>query len=194
MSTTIHNIMDEDVPYIPVKPLKPTKYKLVKEKVSKIIRKNANKIADWILNLKPKNIKQCLPSKVVELIELSKKVIYSRKSFWLINQPHTEESIIRAKLKESRLKEGKEKYSKYLQMKYYNNIKSLDNIKKYLIETYENEDKAFKLSFSFGYVTEKYEQKIVIDEKTGEENDEGSYKIKLYYASQNYFNNKPKVI
>ena len=95
MSTKIHNIMDEDVPYIPVKPLKPTKYKLVK-----IISKNANKIADWILNLKPKIIKQCLPSKVAELIDLCKNTVYKKKGFWLINQPHTEESIIRAKLKE----------------------------------------------------------------------------------------------
>jgi hypothetical protein len=194
MSTKIHNLLDEDVPYIPVKPLKPTKYKLFKEKVSKIIRKNANKIADWILNLKPKIITKVLPPKVAELIELSKKVVYSKKSFWLINQPHTDETIIKNKLKESRFKEGKEKYSKYLQMKFYNNIKSLDDIKKYLLKTYENEDNAFKLSFSFGYVTEKYEEKIVIDENTKEENDEGGYKIKLFYASKNYYNTKPKVI
>jgi hypothetical protein len=189
------SLLDEEIPYIGVKVLKPTKYKLVKEKVSKIIRKNANKIADWILNLKPTIIKKVLPPKIVELIELSKKVVYSRKGYyWKINQPHTDEGIIKKKIKESRLKQGKEKYSKYLQMRYYNNIKSLADIKKHLLQTYENEDKAFKLLFSFGYVTEKYEEKNEVDETIGEERQIGNYKIKLFYASQNNFYDEPKVI
>src|SRR2546425_311871 len=118
MVMNILNIMDNDVPYIPVQPLKPTKYRLIKEKVSKIIRKNSNKIADWILNQKPELTRKVLPPKIVELIELSKKTVYLKRSYWLINQPHADEAIIKRKIKESRFKQGKEKYSKYLQMQF----------------------------------------------------------------------------
>ena len=98
----------------------------------------------------------------MELIELSKTVKYSKQKsvYWQLNHPQANESIIKIKIKEARLKQGKAKYSKYLKMQYYNDIKSLDNIKKYLLDTYESESKAFKLLFSFGYVTEKYEEKI----------------------------------
>src|SRR6266516_45498 len=65
-------------------------------------------------------------------------------------------------------------------MHYYNNIKSLDDIVKSFMTTYKKENKAFKLLFSFGYVTEKHE--------------EMEYKLKLYQPSQQYFYDEPVCI
>ena len=176
------SILDEDVPDIGIQPLKPTPFKLLKNRVSKVISKNANKIADWILN--KKIIKKCLPPKIQELIDLSKKTIYNYEGqFWKINllsNPDKFEGLLRQKVEENRKKYGKEYDSKYLKMHYYNDIRSLEDIQQCLVTTYKNEDSAFKMHISFGYVTEKYE---------GEE-----YKIKLYQPSQQYFNDKPTLI
>ena len=72
---------------------------------------------------------------------------------------------------------NKEQYSKYLKMYYYNYIKSIDDVHNSLLKTYEKENKAFKLLFSFGYICEKH------DMETSE--------IKLFKASQQYFYDKP---
>src|SRR6266516_7749691 len=84
-----------------------------------------------------------------------------------------DEDLPRQKVEANRLKYGKEFNSKYLKMHYYNNIKSSDDIATSFMTTYKKENRAFKLLFSFGYVTEKYE--------------EMEYKLKLYQPSQQYF-------
>ena len=87
------SILDTDIPDIGVEPLKPTKFQAFKSEVVKnagkmaswlwkLIQnrsKNANNIADWILNQKDKIINKVLPPKLVELIELSKNIIYKNK-------------------------------------------------------------------------------------------------------------------
>ena len=97
-----------------------------------------------------------------------------------MSDPDKDEGFLRQEIEMNRSKYGKEFDSKYLKMHYYNDIRSLEDIQKCLVATYKNEDCAFKMHISFGYVTEKYE---------GEE-----YKIKLYQPSQQYFNEKPKLI
>ena len=86
------SFFDRDIPDIGVEPLKPTAYKSFKSEIVKnsgkmarwlwkLIQnrsKNANQIADWILNMKDKIVNKILPSKVVELVELSKNTIYKK--------------------------------------------------------------------------------------------------------------------
>ena len=81
----------------------------------------------------------------------------------------------------ARTRYGEENSSKYLKTYYYNNIQSLDDISKYLMKTYQKEDKAFKLMISFGYVTER---------KT----EEDGWKPKLFHPSQQYYHDKPKIV
>ena len=64
------NIMDEAVPKIGVKPLAPRKY------LNEFIKRNFNAVADWILNLTPEIVKKILPTKIQNLIDLSKKSTY----------------------------------------------------------------------------------------------------------------------
>src|SRR5580698_9850168 len=71
-----NSLLDEDIPDINVIPLKPTKYQEIKNKIVTFVKRNTNKLADWILNLKPENIKKILPEKIAKLIELSKSVVY----------------------------------------------------------------------------------------------------------------------
>ena len=64
-----HCLLDQDVPDIGVQPLIPTpssfysfqnykeKYKLIKNRISKILAKHSTSIADWILNKKIKTKK-----------------------------------------------------------------------------------------------------------------------------------------
>ena len=74
------SLLDVDVPDIGVVPLTPTKYQAVldraKQTLGKFVKKNAYDIADWILNLTPNVVKRVLPQKIVDLIELSKRVDY----------------------------------------------------------------------------------------------------------------------
>src|SRR6266516_4151738 len=113
----------------------------------------------WILNQKDKIITGIIPENVKEIMEntIYKKVFGDEKIYWKINEPRDEDSA-RQKVEANRLKYGKEFNSKYLKMHYYNNIKSLDDIVKSFMTTYKKENKAFKLLFSFGYVTEKHEE------------------------------------
>ena len=67
-------------------------------------------------------------------------------------------------------------------MYYCNHITSLDDVHNNLMITYKDENNAFKLLFSFGYITEK----------KNENSDD--YEIKLYRATQQYFYDKPKII
>src|SRR6266516_888535 len=135
----------------------------------------------WILNQKDKIITRIIPGNVTEIMEntIYKKVFSDEKLYWKINEPRDEDSA-RQKVEANRLKYGKEFNSKYLKMHYYNNIKSLEDIVKSFMTTYKKENKAFKLLFSFGYVTEKHE--------------ETEYKLKLYQPSQQYFYDKPVCI
>ena len=70
----------------------------------------------------------------------------------------------------------------------YNHIASLDDVHNNLMKTYKEENNAFKLLFSFGYITEK--QKDFAEGSLKE----ADYEIKLYQASQQYFYDKPKAI
>src|SRR5208282_1615476 len=84
------NILDADIPDIGVEPVKPTKFQKLKNKVAdkagkmanwlgeiaKNRKKNANEVADWILTQKDKVIKKILPTKILDLIELSKNTNY----------------------------------------------------------------------------------------------------------------------
>ena len=167
------SILDTDIPDIEVVPLKPTplckfKNKIVKNsssiadwlwKFTENKKKNANEIADWILTQTDKVAKKVLPTKIQELIELSKRTTYkgSKKMYWKINEPSNDddEGLIIDKLEKERLTHEEEHYSKYLKMYYYNHITSLDDVHKNLMKTYKDENNAFKLSLSFGYVTEK---------------------------------------
>ena len=65
------NILDRDVPEINVEILKP--------KIISLIRKNANVIAEWILNLKEPIIKKCLPSNIRKLLKLVESSVYTDK-------------------------------------------------------------------------------------------------------------------
>jgi len=89
---------------------------------------------------------------------------------------------LHARYKDAREKYGDRSNSKKLKMYLYNNIQSLDDIKQCLTETYQKENNAFKLMVSFGYVTQK------------ENSDSGIWEPQLFYASQNYYHNKPKSI
>src|SRR5271169_467143 len=194
------SILDTDIPDIGVEPLKPTplckfKNKIVKNsssiadwlwKFTENRKKNANEIADWILTQTDKVAKKVLPTKIKELIELSKRTTYkgSKKMYWKINEPSNDdnEGLILDKLKKERLSHEEEHYSKYLKMYYYNHITSLGDVHNNLMKTYKDENNAFKLLLSFGYITEK----------KNENSDD--YEIKLYRATQQYFYDKPKVI
>ena len=84
------SILDTDIPDIGVEPLKPTplckfKNKIVKNsssiadwlwKFAENRKKNANEIADWILTQTDKVAKKVLPTKIQELIELSRRTLY----------------------------------------------------------------------------------------------------------------------
>src|SRR5271165_5311205 len=197
-------IMDEAVPDVGVVPLMPTAFKKFKNKIvrnssgiadwlwklAENRMKNIYEIADWILDQTDKVVKKVLPKKVRKLIKLSKRMTYnSNMMYWKINIPSDarDEGVIFKKVEEARLKYEKEHYSKYLKMYCYNHITSLDDVHKNLMKTYKEENNAFKLLLSFGYVTEK---------RTEEQNesDEYIYKIKLYQASQQYFYDKPIII
>ena len=178
----IGNLLDGDIPNISVVPLKPTKYQEIQNKIVTFVTRNANTVADWILNLKPKNIKRILPTKIAELIELSKRVVYRKgiPTYWQINVPNSDEDLITGKVDAARTKHGEENHSKYLKTYYYNNIRSLGDISKCLMKTYEKEHKAFKVMISFGYVTEK-------DTAEG-------WKPKLFNPGQQYYSDTPNVI
>ena len=133
-----------------------------------------NELSDWILNKTDNIIKKVTP-------------------YWKINEPQNED-LVRKEVEAERQKYGKEYDSKYLKMHYYNNIKSVKDIIQTLESTYQKENNAFKLLFSFGYVTEKNETNWVIDYHTLEESETESYKIKLFYPSQNYFYDEPVCI
>lgn len=180
-----HEILDEDVPKIDVKPLAPRKYPTIENQVATFVKKNANKVAYWILNVIPQIVRKVLPEKIVKLIELSKSVTYKsvpHDEFWKLNIPYSDNDLIAHKIQEARLKYGDKNNSKQLKMYFYNNIRSLDDIKQGLIETYEKENNAFKVMLSFGYVTEK--QNL----------DSGIWESQLFYPSQNYYHDKPTPI
>ena len=152
--------------------------------LSKLIqnrKKNANDVAEWILSIKDKIVQKVLPIKVVDLITLSKNTVYKTEgAYWIINLPTKNNYEILQIIHDERHKYNKEFYSKHLKMYYCNYIKSLDDIHKSLLTTYEKENNAFRLLFSFGYVCQKHD----LDES----------KIKLFKASQQYFYDKPETI
>src|SRR5215510_14096083 len=150
-SNTSAYILDEDVPKIGRKPLAPRKYQTIKNKVATYVKNNINEVADWILNFKPETVKKVLPEKVVKLIELSKRSSYKsvpQNIFWKLNIPYTDNDLIARKIQDARQKYGDRSNSKKLKTYFYNNIQSLDDIKQCLIETYQNENNAFKVMFS----------------------------------------------
>ncbi len=152
----------------------------------RIERKMLSEIADWILSQTDKGIKKVLPPKVEELIELSKRTPYnSKKIYWQINMPSNPryEDLILEKVEEARLAYEKEYYNKYLKMYYYKHITSLEDVHENLMKTYKDENNAFKLLLSFGYITEKQK-----------ENDTDDYEIKLYEPTNQYFYDKPQTI
>src|SRR5271155_5511699 len=73
------------------------------------------------------------------------------------------------------------KYSKYIKMYFNNDIKCLEDIGETLLYTYEKENNAFKLLFSFGFVTEKLNEKEI-------------HEVQLYKPGQQYFHKNPKKI
>src|SRR5271156_3269073 len=128
-----NSLLDTDVPDIGVEPLKPTAFQAIRSKIVKnagrmadwlwkLVQnrgKNANDIADWILNQKDKIINQILPPKIMELIDFSKKTRYTLNEgeYWKINMPSIGNSNIAIKkVGEKRQKYEKECESKYLKM------------------------------------------------------------------------------
>ena len=74
--------------------------------------------------------------------------------------PHSEcEDCIENLLEKEREYHGKENYSKYMKMYFNNDIKCFEDISETLLNIYEKEHNAYKLLFSFGYVTEKEKEK-----------------------------------
>ena len=85
------NLLDEPLKNSTVKPMKPAKRFNILDSVknaklktvaklktaAKLIRKNANEIADWILNTKA--VKQILPDKILKLIDRVKNITDSKK-------------------------------------------------------------------------------------------------------------------
>src|SRR5271155_3625576 len=195
------NIMDDPMPDIKVETLKPSitfqnfKNKIIKNSSSiadwlwqfiENRKKNASEIADWILTQTDKVIKKVLPTKIQELIELSKRTPYnSNKIYWQINIPSNPryENLILEKVEEARSAYEKEYFNKHFKMYYYNHIISLDDVHKNLMKTYKDENNAFKLLLSFGYVTEKKKN-----------NDMDDYEIKLYEPTHQYFYDRPQTI
>ena len=118
------------------------------------------------------------------LIELLEKTVYKNTavaSYWMINMPHSEcEESIPDLLDKEREHHGKQKYSKYIQMYFNNDIKSLDDIAETLLNTYEKENNGFKLLLPLGYVTEKLKENEM-------------YAIKLYKPGQQHFHKNPKI-
>src|SRR5271166_1002783 len=80
------NILDTPISNIGVERIKPTRFPQVINKVKEFAqnrKKNANEIADWILTQTDKVVKKLLPTKIQELIELSKRSLYnSKKMYW----------------------------------------------------------------------------------------------------------------
>ena len=89
MARNDRSILDRDVPDIGVQPLKPTKYENAKNNVVNFVKSNTRKVADWILNLKPKTIKSLLPLKILGMI-LWSKIHSNQPSYWQINMSNND--------------------------------------------------------------------------------------------------------
>lgn len=185
MATNLNlSLLDEDIPDIGKEPLKPTKYEYIKKTVTNFVKDNANKVADWIINLKLPAIIKVLPLKILDMILWTKYITYKnhlQPSYWQINIPQSDEKVIDEKIKEAKMKYGEKGFSKYLKTFYYNKVESWNDIEKYLMETYDREHNAFKLMISFGYVTEKL-------------NDSGNWEVTVYKPRQKYYHDEPQII
>ena len=87
----------------------------------------------------------------------------NREKFWLLNLSDNVNKI-KKEISVLRSKHGVEKYNKHIKMYYYNYIKFLDDIKKYLTDIYMKEHNAFKLQVAFGYVCENIINEVRIFE------------------------------
>ena len=108
---------------------------------------------------KPKAIKsikskqeKCAITKQCQIRNQNKVKVIQTK-FWLIN-PSDNINKINEEISKVRNIHGHEKYSKYIKMRYYNNIESYNDIIKYLTSIYKAQHVAFKLQLSFGYACE----------------------------------------
>ena len=142
----------------------------------KSIHQNANELAENFLKLENKETIKALPKNIENAIKLSKKSVYKKEgTYWQLNSSFSYQSLIWQKIQENLVKHGNTNYNKYIKMYHYNNITSLDDVKQSLLNTYDKESSAFKLHYSFGYVTEKPDS-------------DHNYKMSLYHAGKNYFN------
>src|SRR5579863_1305419 len=138
--------------------------------------------------LPPTKLKNKKVKKPGEIPNWLSKIITNRTDidddkYWMINIPQPESTVDISRLIDAeREKHGKENVSKNIKRKYYNNIRSLDDIHDALIKTYENEKEAFWLHFSLGSVAEQFIEK---------EDGEREYSVKLFPASQNNFYDDP---
>jgi hypothetical protein len=96
-------------------------------------------------------------------------------NYWKLNELSNSDDngVVSKKILTARNKYGVERFSKYIKMYFYNEIKSLTDIETNLMNTYKKENKAFKMHVSFGYVTENL--------------DDGESKIILYAPGYQYF-------
>jgi hypothetical protein len=105
-----------------------------------------------------KKIKSKWSKVVTENVKESNKLEVNHENlYWKMNElsHETDYEEIRRQILTSRKKYDKDCYSKYLKMHFYNEIKSLEDIRANLINVYKKENNAFKFHLSFGYVTEK---------------------------------------
>ena len=154
------------------------------ENLAKIIAEQSRRILELEEYLNKPQIKPKLPSKVQKIIDLSMRTKYSKKPFkkldeyWKIEASFYDDEFIKQKILKARLQHGAEKFNKHIKMYCFNNITSELSIYKYLDKIYKQEDKAFKILISFGYVTENI--------TTG--------KVRLFAPTQQYFFDHPIVI
>src|SRR5271165_4781368 len=153
------------------------------EELKRIIAEQSKRIKELEEYLNRPQIKSKLPEKIQNIIDLSYKTKYSKtqqflNEYWKIEASFDNDDIVNQKILQARLRHGTEKRGKYIDMYFYNKVESEESIYKYLDQVYIQEDKAFKIHISFGYVTE--------NKVTGE--------VKLFAPTNQYFFDRPLVV
>src|SRR5271165_1164958 len=130
------------------------------EELKEIIAEQSRRILELEAYLNKPLVKSKLPTKIQKIIDLSMRTKYSKKplkqrdDYWIIECSFYDDEIVKQNVLKARLQQGAEKFNKHIKMYYCKNVKSENSIYKYLDKIYQQEDKAFKVLISFGYVTE----------------------------------------
>ena len=120
--------MDEPIPKIKAKVLKPQKYKNIISKVASTVKKEGYKIAKWIMKQKPQIIKKIpLPPKIIDLITLSQNTAYKNTN--KVKHPYKNKLIT----------VGSDIFDELIDHGYI-----YDKIKNVLVKTSEISNRAFK--------------------------------------------------